>query len=103
MKLYRYEKFCGHETLRGWDDENNVEIKLRTYDVIRNTPKGYVIKKGLKERWVSSTGKKRFAYADKKDALESFIRRTKRSINIMNHYIDFSQLALEKAKEVTID
>jgi len=100
MTLYRYEKSCFHETLRGWENENNVEVILTEYKVIRNTPKGYVIKNGLKERWVSSTGKKRFAYENKLDALNNFIARTKRSIMIMKHNIDYSELALEKAKKL---
>jgi len=100
--LYRYSKICHHEELRGWDNENNVKAVLSEYKVIRNTPKGYVIIFGLKEKWISSTGKKRFAYQEKKDALKNFIYRTNRSILIMNHNIDFAKLSLEKANDIII-
>lgn len=96
-KLHRYKKVCYHENLRGWENENNVEVILDEFQIIRHTPKGYVIKVGLKEKWVSATGKKRFAYPDKSDALENFKRRTTRSIWIMKHNIDYAELALEKA------
>ena len=98
MEIYRYEKQCCLEELRGWENENNVEVVLKEYSIIRDTPKGYVIKIGQKERWVSATGKKRFAFKDKKDALTNFITRTNKSILIMKHNIDFAQLSLEKAK-----
>jgi hypothetical protein len=100
MEIYRYEKVCYHEELRGWENENNVEIILREFKIIRNTPKGYVIKLGSKEKWVSSTGKKRFAYKLKDDALTNFIKRTNRSILMMKHSIDYAELALLKVNEL---
>lgn len=100
MILYRYEKACYEECLRDLDDKSNVQIRLEYYEVIRNTPKGHVIKVGRKEKWVSSTSKKRYAYQTEEEAMINFIRRTKRSIAIMKHFIDFSELALLKIKEI---
>jgi predicted phosphohydrolase len=102
MKLYRYEKECHQETLRDWDDNSNVKVALREYNVYRHTPKGYVIKHGMKDKWISSTGKKRFAYPEKLDAMNNFIARTYRSIGIMNHYTDYSELALEEAEKIKL-
>lgn len=69
MKLFRYEKVCYHETLRGWENENNVEIILREFEIIKNTPKGYVIKYGLKEKWISSSGKKKICLSRKRESV----------------------------------
>jgi len=101
MKLYRYEKTCNDETLLDWDNNSNVKLVLNEYNVIRNTPKGYVIKYGYKEKWISATGKKRFAYPEKIDALTNFIRRTNRSIFIMLHNIEYAKLALKEAEALT--
>jgi hypothetical protein len=100
MKLYRYEKVCNHETLLDRDNNSNVKVVLREYNVIRITPKGYVIFAGYKEKWVSATGKKCFARQIEKQALEDFIRRTNRSIWIMKHYIEFSELALKETDKL---
>lgn len=97
MKLYRYTKYCTDETLLDWNNNSNVKLSLDEYQVIRNTPKGYVIKYGSKEKWVSGESKKRFAYPTKEEALINFIKRTERSIKIMKHSIEFSKLALLEA------
>lgn len=101
MKLYRYTKWCSDETLLDWNQKSNVKLSLDEYNVIRNTQKGYVIWVGSKEKWISATGKKRFAYPTKEEALTNFIARTKRSIWIMKHNIEFAKLALKEAEKLT--
>lgn len=82
MELYRYERRSA--------DYFQPRISLEEFEVLSETPKGYWIniyhffndrKMGMK--WVSKTGKKRFAYPTKEEALESFRARTSRCIKIL--------------------
>jgi CO dehydrogenase/acetyl-CoA synthase epsilon subunit len=101
ITLYRYTKYCTDEELEDFNGKSNVDIRLESFDIVRKTPKGYWIKiSHKKEKWCSASGKKRFAYSDKKEALENFIRRTKRSILINMQFIRFSELALIQAKKI---
>lgn len=81
-KLYRYEREYVH-----YDDGQPKEyaITLKEYEVWKTTPQGYWINK---PRYIRQKGKfvltgttgKRFAYASKEDAWESFVIRTRKSL-----------------------
>lgn len=103
MKLYRYTKHCYDECLLDIDDNSNVKLRLSEYDVIRNTPKGYVIKVNYKEKWVPNDTKRRFAYPTKEEAMNNFVKRTQRSIWIMKHNIEFAKLALKEVENPPIN
>ena len=77
-------------------------LELSTYILSKETEKGYWIKiknwdTHLFQKWVSKTSRKRFAYPTKEEALESFIKRTKRRIRIIKWQIQCCELSLEQA------
>lgn len=106
MKLYRYEREKWHENLL----DNGVELK--EYDVIRETPKCYVIKKyssGMDETFVLKEGKKAFAYDTKEKALSGFIHRTARALKLQDyqhraslHFLGVAKRILEASTTPTI-
>ena len=87
MEFYRYE------TVRA---EYGPFIRLNTFNLHKETPKGYWIGYGsLHEgqlrshsKWVSKTGKKRYAYPTKDEALVNYIKRCEIRTEILS-----SQLA----------
>lgn len=100
MILYRYSKYCTNETLRDFDNKSCVKLQSEEFYVVNETDKGYWFIISGKKKWTSKTSKRRFAYPTKAEALENFIRRTKRSIAINNYNIDFAELALKEAEKI---
>lgn len=100
MKLYRYYKWCSDETLLDYQENSNVFIDTEEFTITRETEKGYWIVVNGKDKWTSKTSKRRFAYPTKEEALENFIRRTKRSIAINHYNIDYAKLALKEAEKL---
>ena len=100
MKLYRY--------LRGCDELFQPSIQLSEHEVIRDTKKCYVIerhKKGVGkcERFIlKDPNGKRWAYAEKIDALNYFKHRTMRSISISKVWIEEGEKYLKLANELKI-
>lgn len=93
MVLYRYTRY--------WYDEYRVKLYLETYEVVRETPKGYWFKiDGRHNRWTSNESLRRYAYPTKKQALTSFIARQCKSININQRNIRASKAALEEAANI---
>lgn len=99
-KLYRYVR-----------DTNpfNAEyrILLSVYKVKKETRHGYFIRcaRNTKDTFVLKTdkwSKKRFAYITKEDALDNFIRRTKKCIDINQNFVDASKRYLKFAENVVI-
>ncbi len=74
--LYRY--------IDGWilDDMEYVRPYLRQYTVIKETECGwwFMIPYSSKKKWVSKSGRKRFAYPTRELALNSYIIRKRRQI-----------------------
>jgi hypothetical protein len=82
---------------------HNVTLKLREYDLISETPKGYWVGFwGRKYKWVPKNSKKAFAYTDKSRALENYIKRTEISIEIMKSRLEIAKIGLNKAKNMEI-
>jgi hypothetical protein len=73
MQFYRYANYGD-------------EIILETYNLHRETPKGYWITQQywIKNKWINKTSTKRFAYPTKEEALESFKKRKYRQRIILN-------------------
>jgi len=88
------------------DVDVEVQVIEKTYDMIRETPKGYWMSKNQslpfpdkKSRWVSKTARKRFAYPTKAEAMQNFKARTKRRIWILEDQIKVCQMALKSLEE----
>lgn len=83
-KLYRYDAKRYSVVIDADREEYGVshpKLELYTFDVIRETPKGYWINPYLGgARWVSKTSRKRFAHATQEEALEGFLERKKAHI-----------------------
>lgn len=90
--LYRYEQtmcFSAGVTIACWE-----------YIIVKETPCGYWINHSMfcsAKRWTSKTGKKRFAYPTKADALDNFICRRTRQIEILTEKINTANSALHIA------
>ena len=101
MIFYRYEtEVCHHPYF-------HIEINLRTFKMIKETPKGYWIAhhwdvEGMDsklKRWVSKDSRKRFAYPDKKLAMMNYIRRTEKYISILKTKLEDARSGLKLAME----
>jgi len=99
--LYRYKKVCYEESLE-YGGQNNVQLSLIEYPVIRETNSFYIVRqfgKYGKEKRVSKFAHNPFAAPDKSKAMQQFIRRAESSIRFNQHYIRFAKLAIEAAKK----
>ena len=71
MRFYRY--------VTTYWEEYGPNVVLKTYDSIKETPCGHWIEIPYgKDKWISNTSRKRFAYPTKEGAIINFIKRTKR-------------------------
>jgi hypothetical protein len=111
--FYRYVIFC-HAPLQvnGKFYTSKTTISLRTFNVLKETEKGYWIghflnfmpgiplrEQGL---WVSKAAKKRYAYPTKKEALANFIKRNERRLEILKNQIAQCKEALDIARTMDI-
>jgi len=99
MQFYRYE-YIEHASL-GFDGDYyipfipNPKLILRTYELIKETEKGYWIGNNMiYKKWIPKVSKSRFAYPDKNDAKKNFEMRTRRRIKILQHQLDCCEIAL---------
>ena len=109
MKFYRYN-LRARATLDQFGDYSDYDLRLycSEYDILKETPKGYWI--GYKDvnpdfngkRWVSKTAKKRYAYPSKKEALESYILRSKRRIEILKSKIKDTKFGVYLAENTIL-
>ena len=107
MKFYRYEAEQYPETDRDGEYISpkfpHPHLALKEFDLIKETEKGYWIgyakdSFGLFRKWVSKTAVKRYAYLTKGEALDNFIKRTERRVEILQYQLDFCKYALQSAK-----
>lgn len=95
-KLYRYESkrwsVCVDSEMEIFT--SRLELCLKSYNIVSETPCGYWITfcSGTKDKWVSKTSRKRFAYPSKEEAKEAYRQRKLA-------YIRHSQSRLKRAKE----
>ncbi len=87
----------------------NPKVELKTFDLLKETPKGYWIgyevNVGFNSGgvWISKTSKKRFAYHTKQEALNNFMKRTQKRIEILSYQLDSCKMSLSIAKQIKID
>lgn len=97
--LYRYERYYDYM----YEVSRQDKVKLVMYNILRYTLSGVWIKPKYKnEKWVSLTGKKRFAYPTKKEALDNFIKRTAKAITRQRIALDASKNFLTISKEIKL-
>ena len=91
MNIYRYEDSF---TTAGMD------ISIREFFVLSETPKGKWIQStnGLYRRWMKNNTKRKYAHETKKQAIESYIHRKNRQIQILESQLNKAKIALNKAK-----
>jgi hypothetical protein len=114
IKFYRYEAV--QYAVLGFDGDFeppkfiDPKIELRTYSLLKETPKGYWVSYGSfgssylrgKGKWISKTAKKRFAYTNKEEALNNFIKRTEKRLKILQDDVLHCKIAIEKAKKINL-
>jgi len=110
MKFYRYEAVEYSAGVDQFDEPirklfPDPKIELRTFNLHKETPKGYWIGYGHPDnglqshsQWVSKTAKKRYAYPTKEEAMNNYIKRTEKRIKILKSQLDSCEYALSKAK-----
>lgn len=89
MKLYRY-------TLYRHSD--GVGAYLEEFNINRETPKGYWITDRTvftAARWISKTGRKRYAYPTIEEAAISFRKRRERYVNILKAQLTEAMASLD--------
>jgi hypothetical protein len=86
-KLYRYER-------QNYPD-GRVKVFLLSIPIIKETPKGYWINNAYRKRWVSKTGKKRYAYPTQADAIVNYRKRTGFYIRILESQLHSAKLSLK--------
>lgn len=85
-KLYRYEPSI-------IDDKLN----LLSFDVIKETDKGYWIDLSYSKKWIKKDARKKYAYETPKLALYNFIKRYEKYLNILENKIGSVNLLLNDA------
>lgn len=109
MNFYRYE-LVHYATGRDMDGEytghSTPKLEYYEYDLIKETPKGYWIGYDWSEKpykWISKTSKKKFAYLTKEDALNNYIKRTERRLEILKSQIESCKDGLYLANKILSD
>lgn len=79
----------------------NPKLNLTTYDLLKETEKGYWI--GYKDlqcfkKWIPKKSKKRYAYPTKEEAITNFISRTKKRIKILEWQLECCKITLNYAE-----
>ena len=88
----------------------HVQITYREYRVIRLTKCGFWIAAhssfwlaGDRERWVSNTSRKRFAFPTKEEALEGLMRRRQRQAAILGARLDGAERVIRHIESLQGD
>lgn len=113
--LYRFKEIYYNRGLDQFDNPlpgSYIELNIEKYEIIKKTKKGVWIYTGdvlggikcfcNSKRFVLLSGKKRFAYPTKKEALESFKARKNRQIEILSHRLGNAKSALNLARRYII-
>jgi hypothetical protein len=80
---------------------DGMSVSPHKFAITKTTPCGFWIGLGWeKKRFVLSSGRKRFAYPTREEALESFIARKKRQIMLVEYRLERSKGALAVAQEM---
>lgn len=104
-KFYRYEIDKYRSSDVAFSNRLSTKLACRTFYLHKETPKGYWIssfKPGSmlesKDKWISKTSRKRFAYPTKEEALENYIFRTQCRVGYLEKNLEHAKNGLENAK-----
>ena len=107
MEFYRYEArsyaAVDHDGDLVRPAFPDVRLTLMTFNLHRETPKGYWIGYGHPDgfnspsKWVSKTARKRYAYPTKEQALENYVKRTERRVKILKAQLHRVEIGLDRA------
>jgi hypothetical protein len=105
--LYRYQEQSYSNGVDQFDDSlpsYQLKVNLHKYQIIKETPKGVWIKRNyIKDKFILLTAKKKFACRTKEEALESFIARKNRQIEILSGQLEIAKLAKKYAENGQIE
>lgn len=110
MTAYRYEDhvYSGVSHDPGGGEHYYLigpNIELRTFDVVKITPKGFWIIPvgewmGGSRKWVRTSSRKKYAHLSMEDALSGFLHRKRKQIRILEKQIERAKLAYGKANDM---
>jgi len=89
-KAYRYE-------VRRNVYDDGYRLILESYEITKETPKGYWINGGY--RFVLNEGRKAYCRRCPKAALNDFIKRKEKQIEIVNFILESAKEGLRQARE----
>ena len=96
MELYRYNEFTDYGDADDIPEDSTTKVILIKFEVIRETKCCYVINGYPKDRFIlKDQSGKRYAYATKENALESFRIRNLRRMSILTEQLERSKKARE--------
>lgn len=107
MYLYRYQEHTNvaiHD--KGRLNFPCVELKLITFYIVKETPCGFWFTTvyneiiPTKDRWVSKTSRKRYAYLTKKEAFHAYQKRKQAQIQILKDKLELAKIAAQLTIEL---
>lgn len=83
----------------------DVKVLLEEYDQIKETPCGVWLRYSRwafysKQHWMKKGARKKFACPTKEEALESFVARKRRQLDILRYQTERAEEALARAKQM---
>ncbi len=100
MVLYRFKRQSNYaENNDGSLSAESREIICVEYEVIKETNKSWIINVDNKKRVVSKQSKRKYAYPTIKEAMNNFILRTKKHLEILKYQINDAEAYLNIAEK----
>jgi len=92
----------------GWDENLNTKIEFLEFKVIKTTPKGWrILDYNEKDRWISFTSIKKYAYPTKEQALIGYYRCREYELNHLigriSYVKDMKKIAKKQLTESGIE
>ena len=108
---YRYEDYWSSDVHYDWNGEpcgfgpSWSKVYCSEFEVVRFTPKGFVIRAGIggEEKFICHHWRKKFACLNREEAMTSFIKRKERQITILSRQLRNAETALHAMKEGKLD
>jgi len=83
-----------------------VKLSIEEFQIVKHTPKGiWITPKNMSfdKRFVLLKARKKYAHFTQEEALESFVARTSRRVQLLKNQLANSELALLYAKQLMIN